>query len=98
MEDGTYRVSGLVIATNTDAGYLNETKSCSWAGTQIYLFEDNPIPQFNWTVLKIAQIIKFAMSLASETELVGLFITAKGIVPLLQTLIKIVSLQLRYPV
>ncbi len=44
-------------------------------------------PRFNGVILSIAQIIKFVMALAPESELAALFITAREIVPHLQTLI-----------
>jgi hypothetical protein len=67
--------------------FLNETNSCSRAGAHIYLSEDDPFPQFNSTILSIAQIIKFVMALAAESELAGLFIAAQEMIPHHQTLI-----------
>ena len=45
------------------------------------------MPTFNGTTLTIATIIKLVMSSEAESDLVALFITAKAIFPLLQTLI-----------
>ena len=88
----------MVLSAHADAGYLNKTKSRSRAGTHIYISEENPIPQFNESVLTIAQIINFLMLLAEEYELVGLFVTSKEMVPIRQSIIKIGWLQPRLPV
>ena len=50
------------------------------------LSEDVPVTSLNGPVLTIAQIIKFVMSSAAEAELAGLFICAKSMVPLRNTL------------
>jgi hypothetical protein len=67
----------MVLCKHADAGYLNETKSRSRAGTHIYLSEDNPTPHFNGMVLTIATIIKFVMALAAKAELAALVIAAR---------------------
>jgi hypothetical protein len=46
-----------------------------------------PYPQFNGAVLSIAQIIKFVMASATESELAALFITSREMIPHRQTLI-----------
>jgi hypothetical protein len=79
----------MVLCADVDAGYLNETKSCSRAGAHIYLSEYNPIPCFNCTVLTIATIIKFVIALAVEAELTALFIVPHKMVLARQTLIDI---------
>jgi hypothetical protein len=66
----------MKLCAHADAGFLNKTNSCSRAGAHIYLSEDDPFPQFNGAILSIAQIIKFVMALAAESELAVLIITA----------------------
>jgi hypothetical protein len=82
-----YCASDMILCANGDAGFLNKTNSCSRAGAHIYLFEDDPFPQFNGAILSIAQIIKFVMALAAKSELAALFITAHEMIPHRQTLI-----------
>jgi hypothetical protein len=82
-----YCASNMILCAHADAGFLNKTKSCSRAGAHIYLSENDPFPQFNGAILSIAQIIKFAMALASKSELAALFITAGEMIPHCQTLI-----------
>ncbi len=71
-----YQSSDMILCAHTNAGFLNETNSRSWAGAHIYLSKNDPFPCFNGTVLSIAQIIKFVMASASEAELAALFVTA----------------------
>ena len=88
-DDGTtFRASHMILAAHSDASFLNESKSRSRAGAHIFLSEDDPIPRFNGAVLTIAQIIKFVMASAAEAELAALFLTAREMVPLRQTLIE----------
>jgi hypothetical protein len=77
----------MILCAHADVGFLNETNSCSRAGAHIYLSEDEPFPCFNGAVLSIAQIIKFIMALAAESELAALFVTAREMIPHRQTLI-----------
>ena len=43
--DGTvYQASDMILCAHADAGYFNETNSCSRAGAHIYLMEDDPFP------------------------------------------------------
>ncbi len=82
-----YQESNMILCAHLDAGFLNKTNSCSQAGAHIYLLEDDPSPRFNGAILSNAQIIKFAMALAAESELAALFITAREMIPHSQTLI-----------
>jgi hypothetical protein len=82
-----YRSSDMVLCIHADAGFLNETNSCSRAGAHIFLLENDPFPRFNGAVLSIAQIIKFVMASAAESELAALFVTARKMIPHRQTLI-----------
>jgi hypothetical protein len=93
-----YRASKMVLCTYADAGYLNETRSCSRAGAHIYLLEDNPTPRLNSTVLTIATIIKFIMALSAKDELAALFIAAREIGPHQQTFIDMGWPQPRSPI
>ena len=79
----------MVLAAHSDVEYLNISNVHSHAGAHIMLVEDNPIPPFNGPILIIANIIKFVMFSAVKAKLVGLFITAKEMVPLCHTLVKI---------
>ena len=87
--DGTtYRASNMVLAAHSDASFLSESKSRSRAGASVFLSEDDPIPRLNGPVLTISQIIKFVMASAAEAELSALFVTAREMVPLRNTLIE----------
>jgi hypothetical protein len=81
------QASDMVLCANLDAGFLNETNSCSCAGAHIYLSENEPFLRFNGAVLSTAQIIKFIMVSATESELAALFVTAIEIITHRQTLI-----------
>ena len=82
-----YRASDMILCAHADAGFLNESQSRSRAGAHIYLSENEAFPRFNGAVLSIAQIIKFVMASAAESELAALFITAREMIPHRQTLI-----------
>ena len=72
-----YRKSSINLVAHSDAVYLNENQERSWASTHIYLLNDVHIPAFNGAVINIAQIIKYVISSAVESELASLFITAR---------------------
>jgi hypothetical protein len=93
-----YRASGMIPCAHADAGFLNETNSCSRAGAHIYLLDNNPILQFNGAILSIAQIIKFAMASADKSKLAAFFITAHEMIPHHQTLIAMGLPQPRSPI
>ena len=76
----------MILAANSDVAYLNETRVRSRAGLYIFCSDNDPIPDDNVSVLSLAKIINVVVSSASEAELSGLFITAKAMVPLIQTL------------
>ena len=82
-----YRASGMILCAHANAGFLNEARSRSRAGAHIYLSENDAFPRFNGAVLSVAQIIKFVMASAAESELAALFITAREMIPHRQTLI-----------
>jgi hypothetical protein len=52
------------------------------------LSDDIPVPAFNGPILTLAQIIKFVASSAAETELAGLYICAKEMIPLRNFLVE----------
>ena len=86
-DDGIlYRSSDIVLAGHADAGFANETKSRSQAGVHVFLSENNPTPCWNGPLLAIAQIMKYVVSSAAEAEMMALFLTAKEMVPLQNTL------------
>jgi hypothetical protein len=78
----------MILAAHSDAAYLNISKARSRAGAHIMCSKNDPIPSHNGPVLTISQIIKFVMSSAAEAELSGLFICAKEMTPLWQSLIE----------
>eukprot|EP00804_Cyclotella_cryptica_P000193 CCRYP_016175-RA/>CCRYP_016175-RA protein AED:0.26 eAED:0.26 QI:0/0/0/0.6/0.75/0.8/5/0/1027 len=65
------------------------TTSCimsTTAGAHMMLSKDIPAPPFNGPVLTLSQVIKFVASSAAEAELAGLYICAKEMVPLRNSL------------
>jgi hypothetical protein len=77
----------MVLCAHLDAGFLNVTNSHSHTGAHIFLSENELFPQFNGAVLSIAQIIKFVMASATESELAAHFVMAREMIPHRQTLI-----------
>jgi hypothetical protein len=88
----------MILCDHADAGFHNKTKGCSQAGAHIFVSKHNPFPKHNGPVLSISQIMKFFMSSAAKAELGALYTTAKEIVPLHQTLIKMGWPQPRMPI
>ena len=84
----TYRASAMVLAVHSDEAYLNVRKACRQEGDHIMLSEDVPVPSYNGPVLTIVKIIKCVMSSDAESELAGLYICAKEMAPLRQSLAK----------
>ena len=78
----------MIISAHSDATYLNVSSAHSRAGAHIMLSENTPLPSLNRPVLTIAQIIKNVMSSAAEAELSGIFICAKVMIPLQNTLME----------
>ena len=64
----------------------------------MFLAEDEPIQKWNVPVLTIAQIMKFVMESASESELGAMFITAQAMVLQQDTLEEMVWKQPRSPI
>ena len=78
----TYRARDIVAAAHADDSLLNVSKGRSHAGVHIFLSEDYHVLRLNGPILTIAQMIKFVISSVAESELSGLFITPKAMVPL----------------
>ena len=76
----------MILAAHSDASYLTEVGSRSRAGAHIFLSENDPIPRHNMPILTISQIIKYVMASAAEAELAALYITARELIPLRNTL------------
>jgi hypothetical protein len=76
-----YQASDMVLCVHLDSGFLNETNSCSCARAHIFLSENKPFTRFNGAVLSIAQIIKFLMASAAESELAAIFVRAREMIP-----------------
>ena len=85
--DGTtFRASNMILAAHSDASYLSEPKSRSRAGAHIFVSENDPVPRPNGPILTIATTIKFVMASAAEAELSALYLAAREMVPLRNTL------------
>ena len=84
-----FRKSDIILAARADAGFLNESRDRIRAGAHIFLLENEPKPKLNGPVLTISQIIKTVMASAAEAEMSALYITAKNMIPLRNTLIEI---------
>ena len=78
----------MILAAHADAEFLDESKARIRAGAHILLSENDPKPKLNGPVLTIAQIIKAVMASAAEAEMAALYITAKKMIPLRNTLIE----------
>ena len=78
----------MILAAHADADFLNKSKARNRAGAHIFLSENKPKPKLNRPVLTIAQIIKTVIESTAEAEMVALYITAKKMIPLRNTLIE----------
>ena len=83
-----FQKSDMILALHADTGFLNESKSRSRSGARIFLSENDPKPKLNGPILTIAQIIKTLISSVAEAEMAALYITAKKMIPLRNTLIE----------
>ena len=73
----TYSQSYMKLAVHSDASYLSDPKARSLAGGHLFLSKKATIPQNNGAILNIAHIIKHVMTLATEAELVALYIMTR---------------------
>ena len=83
-----FRKSDMILEAHTDSVFLNKSRARSRAGAHIFLKENEPKPKRNGPIFTIAQIIKAVMASAVEAEMAALFITAKKIILLRNTLIE----------
>ena len=93
-----FRKSDMILAAHADTGFHNKSKACSRAGAHIFLSENDPEPKLNGTVLTIAQLIKSVMASSAESEMSALYITAKKVIPLRNTLIEMGLPQPNFPI
>ena len=88
----------MILAAQAYAGFLNESKDRSRSGDHIFLSEKYPKPKLNGTLLTIAQIIKYIMASAAEAEMAAIYVTAKNMVSLHNTLIEMSWPQTKSPI
>ena len=93
-----YHASDMILAAHSDAVFHNKSIGRRQPGAQIFLSEDDPIPPWNGRILSIAQVIKFIMNSATESELAALYITAQKLVTTRQTLTEMGWPQLTTPI
>jgi hypothetical protein len=93
-----YLASDMIRVAHTDALYLSEHNTCSWASAQFYLTKKGDKEFNNGAILNLASIIKHVMSLASEAELATLYYGCKIAVPIQTTLDKMGHMQPLTPV
>jgi hypothetical protein len=94
----TYRSSNMILCAYANACFNNESKGRSQAGAHIFVSENDPFPKHNGPILSISQMMKSVMSSAAKAEFGALYTTAKEMVPLRQTLIKMGWPQPRTPI
>ena len=80
----------MILAAHADVGFLKESKVRSRSGVHIFLSGNYSKPKLNGPVSTIAHIIKTVMTSAAEAEMAALYITAKNMIPLRNTLIEMV--------
>ena len=78
----------MILTSNSDTGFNNETKARSRSGTDIFLSENEPTPRWNEKIFTIAKIMKYVLSSAAEAEMGASLLTAKEMVPVRHTLNK----------
>ena len=93
-----FRKSDMILAAHAYAGFRNDSKSRSRVGAHIFLSENEPKPKLNGPILTIAQIIKTVMASAAEAEMAALYITARDMIPLRNTLIEMGWPQAKTPI
>ena len=81
-----FRSSGMDLAAHANAGFNNESRSCSHAGAHIYLSEVDARPRWDGAVSAVAVIMKKVMASAEEAELDALYECSREMVPLRQAL------------
>ncbi len=78
----------MILCTHANAGFNNESKGRSQAAAQIFVSKNDPFPKHIRPILSISQIMKVFTSSAAIAALSALYTTAKEMVALRQTLIK----------
>jgi hypothetical protein len=94
----TYQASDMRLAIHSNALYLSEPKAHSRASGHMFMAGTEDVPISNGAVLNISQIIRAAMSSASEANFGALFINAKTAVSMQQTLKEMGHLQTCTPI
>ena len=64
-----YRSSNMVLCAHYDAGFHNESKGRSRAGSHIFLYENDALPRWNRSVITLAKIIIFSCLLLPKQNL-----------------------------
>ncbi len=82
----TYNASKMILAVHSNAGYCNKKNAGSQVGGHFPLSNDEAFPPINGAILTNATIIKAVMSLAAEAELGALYLNAKEVAYLQQSL------------
>jgi hypothetical protein len=82
----TYHASDMVLAGDSNASYLSESKAHSQAGGHFFMSNNTAKPPNNGAILTIAQIIKAVMSLVAEAEVGTLYINCRETTPACHTL------------
>ena len=88
----------MILSAHTVTGFLNKSKDRSRAGAHVFLSEKYPKPKLNVPVSTIAKIIKSVMASEAEAEMAALYIAAKNMIPLRNTLIEMGWPQLKLPI
>ena len=93
----TYEASDMVLAVHSDASYLSESKTRSWASGHFFMSKDVSFPPNNGAVLNISQIMKTIVSSAAEEEIGAMCVNAREAVPDRQSLNEMGHRQPRTP-
>ena len=88
----------MILAAHEDAVFLNKSRSRRRAGAHIFLSENDLNLKLNGPVLTIAHIIKYVIASVAEAEMAVLYITAKNMIPLRNTLIEMGWQQPKLPI
>ena len=67
----------MKLAVHRDASYLSKPKAIIQAGSHFFKSNEATILQNNGAINNIAYIIKHVMTLATEAELLGLYIMGR---------------------
>jgi hypothetical protein len=84
----TYQTSNMILDAHSDASFLSEPHARSRIRSHIFVSKDDPIPRTNRPIFSISKSPKVLYASAAEAKLGGLYVTAKEMVPLRNTLIE----------